>query len=332
MRVAAGAAYHSIMTQRSDCVRASVVVASLLLAAPLAAQAPESGFADAVLGRWDLTVELPAGTYPSWLELRLRKETELMGRFVGRVGSARYVSDIQYAAGRLVFGVPTQYESGTDELRFEGTLRGDRIEGTARLDHGETLPFTAVRAPALAGAREPVWAAAVPMLNGRDLAGWTAREEPRGECWSVTAGVLAAKGGCTDLISNATFRDFRLHAEVRFPPGSNSGVYLRGRYEVQIQDDAGKALDPLRFGGVYGFVAPSAAAARPAGEWQTLDIELVGRAVTVVLNGTSIIDAQEIPGITGGALDSDENAPGPIMLQGDHGAIEFRNLTIAPPR
>jgi hypothetical protein len=106
-------------------------------------------------------------------------------------------------------------------------------------------------------------------------------------------------------------------------------VYLRGRYEVQIQDDAGKALDPLRMGGVYGFIAPSVAAARPAGEWQTLDVELVGRTVTVVLNGLTIIDGQEIPGITGGALDSDEAAPGPIMLQGDHGPIEFRSLTIA---
>ena len=109
-------------------------------------------------------------------------------------------------------------------------------------------------------------------------------------------------------------------------------MYLRGRYEVQIQDDAGKALDPLRMGGVYGFIAPTVDAARAAGEWQTLDVELVGRRVTVVLNGTTIVDGQEIPGITGGALDSDEGAPGPIMLQGDHGAIEFRNLTIARPR
>ena len=133
-------------------------------------------------------------------------------------------------------------------------------------------------------------------------------------------GVLAATPPCVDLVTDATFRDFRLHAELRFPPGSNSGIYLRGRYEVQIQDDAGKALDPLRMGGVYGFIAPSVDAARAAGEWQTLDVELVGRRVTVVLNGTTIIEAQEIPGITGGALDSDEGAPGPIMLQGDHGA------------
>jgi hypothetical protein len=85
-------------------------------------------------------------------------------------------------------------------------------------------------------------------------------------------------------------------------------------------------------GGIYGFIAPSVDAARRAGEWQALDVELVGRRVTVVLNGTTNVDGQEIPGITGGALDSDEGAPGPIMLQGDHSAIEFRNLTIAVPR
>jgi hypothetical protein len=173
---------------------------------------------------------------------------------------------------------------------------------------------------------------AAPVGNGRDLTGWTPRSAEHAGCWSVQSGVLAATPPCVDLVSDATFRDFRLHAEIRFPPGSNSGIYLRGRYEVQIQDDAGKALDPLRMGGVYGFIVPSVDAARAAGEWQTLDVELVGRHVTVVLNGATIVDDQEIPGITGGALDSEEGAPGPIMLQGDHGAIEFRNLTIAPAR
>jgi hypothetical protein len=169
-------------------------------------------------------------------------------------------------------------------------------------------------------------------LNGRDLAGFEPRSAEHAGCWRVQGGVLAATPPYVDLVSEATFGDFRLHAEVRFPAGSNSGIYLRGRYEVQIQDDLGHALDALRMGGIYGFIAPAADAARRAGEWQTLDVELVGRFVTVVLNGTTLIEAQEIPGITGGALDSDERAPGPIMLQGDHGPVEFRNLAIATPR
>ncbi|HUQ52453.1 MAG TPA: DUF1080 domain-containing protein, partial [Gammaproteobacteria bacterium] len=301
-------------------------------AARAAAQPPAPGFADALLGRWDLTVEAADGAYPSWLEVRLRTEGSLMGRFVGRVGSARYVDDVTFAAGRVAFSVPVQYESGIDEVRFEGVLHGERIEGTARIDDGATARFTAVRAPALTRSTARELGAPTPLLNGRDLTGWAPRSQQHAGCWRMQGGVLAATPPCVDLVTTATFDDFRLHAELRYPRGSNSGVYLRGRYEVQIQDDAGKALDPLRIGGLYGFVAPSADAALRAGEWQTLDVELVGRRVTVTLNGTTIIDAQEIPGITGGALDSDESAPGPIMLQGDHGAIEFRNVTIAPAR
>lgn len=306
--------------------------AALLLALPAVAQPREPGFADPLLGRWDLTIEGPDGAYPSWLEVRLRTETELMGRFVGRVGSARYASDLAYADGRLALRVPIQYETDIDALRFEGTVRGDRIEGTTLAADGAALKFTATRAPRLQPESRPRWRPAAPLGNGRDLTGFTPRRAEHAGCWRVQGGVLAATPPCVDLVSDATFRDFRLHAEIRFPPGSNSGIYLRGRYEVQIQDDAGKALDPLRLGGVYGFLAPSVDAALPAGTWQTLDIELVGRYVTVVLNGTTIIDDQEIPGITGGALDSNEGAAGPIMLQGDHGAIEFRSLTIAPAR
>jgi hypothetical protein len=309
------------------------IAAALLWATASALAQPRApGFADPLLGRWDLTVEAPGGSYPSWLEVRLRTETELMARFVGRVGSARYVSDIDYADGRVALRIPVQYENDIDALRFEGTVRGDRIEGTTLAADGAALRFTATRAPALPAASRPRWRAAIRLTNGRDLSGWTPRSAGHEGCWRVQGGVLAATPPCVDLVSDTTFRDFRLHAELRFPPGSNSGVYLRGRYEVQVQDDAGKALDALRMGGIYGFVAPSVDAARPAGEWQTLDVDLVGRRVTVALNGTTIIDGQEIPGITGGALDSDEAAPGPIMLQGDHGPIEFRELTVAPAR
>jgi hypothetical protein len=119
-----------------------------------------------------------------------------------------------------------------------------------------------------------------------------------------------------------------LHIEFRYPKGSNSGVYLRGRYEVQIEDN--KGMDPLvdRFSAIYGFITPNEMAAKDAGEWQTYDITLVGRTVTVIANGKTVICNQEIPGITGGAIDSKENEPGPILIQGDHGPVEFRNIVI----
>jgi hypothetical protein len=135
---------------------------------------------------------------------------------------------------------------------------------------------------------------------------------------------------CVDLISERTFSDFRLHVEFTYPKGSNSGIYLRGRYEVQIQDDAGKVTDALRMGGLYGFLRPYTDAARPAGEPQAYDITLLGRRVTVMLNGTTVIDNEPITGITGGALDSNEGEPGPIMLQGDHGPVSFQKVVITP--
>ena len=320
------------MIVRISAAQLAAAAVALLAVSAAFAQPRRPGFADELLGRWDLTIEAPEGEYPSWLEVRLRTETELMARFVGRVGSARYVSDIDYAGGRVTLRVPVQYETDIDALRFEAAVRGDRIEGTTLAADGAAVRFTATRAPTLAPSARPRWRSAVALTNGRDLGGWMPRGPEHPGCWQVRDGVLAATPPCVDLVTERSFGDFRLHLELRFPEGSNSGVYLRGRYEVQIQDDAGKALDPLRMGGVYGFIAPSVDAARRAGEWQTLDVELVGRRVSVVLNGMTIIDREEIPGITGGALDSDEAAPGPIMLQGDHGPIEFRNLTLAPAR
>ena len=109
-------------------------------------------------------------------------------------------------------------------------------------------------------------------------------------------------------------------------------MYLRGRYEVQIEDTRGREPAPEHLGGIYGFIAPSEDAAERAGQWQVFDITLVGRHVTVVLNGKTIIANQAIPGITGGALDSREGEPGPIMIQGDHGPVEYRNIILTPAR
>jgi hypothetical protein len=133
-------------------------------------------------------------------------------------------------------------------------------------------------------------------------------------------------------LTEQKFTDFKLHAEFRYPARSNSGIYLRGRYEVQIEDDYGGEPECHKIGGVYGFLTPSVNPAKKPGEWQTMDITLAGRVITLLFNDERVIDRQAIPGITGGALDSDEGAPGPIMLQGDHGRVEFRKLTLTPGR
>ncbi len=135
-----------------------------------------------------------------------------------------------------------------------------------------------------------------------------------------------------NLITDQKFNDFKLHAEFRIPKGSNSGVYLRGRYEVQVTD--GKGLEPSygELGGVYGFIAPSEMVAKEPGEWQSFDVTLIGRMITLDVNGKRVITNQEIPGITGGALDSNEGEPGPLYIQGDHGPVEYRNIVITPAK
>jgi hypothetical protein len=175
-----------------------------------------------------------------------------------------------------------------------------------------------------------VWGAPIRLLHANDLGGWHA-SGPSNQ-WSVTNGVLSSPRSGTNLVTDRKFEDYKLHVEFRYPKESNSGVYQRGRYEVQIQDDFGNEPWNDRFSGIYGFISPSVMAAKPAGEWQSFDITLVGRMVTVVANGRQVICNQEIPGITGGALDSREGEPGPLFLQGDHGPVDYRNIVITPAR
>jgi hypothetical protein len=272
------------------------------------------------------------GAYPSWLEVQRSGRSTLVGRFVGRFGSARPISRVEFENGRIRFSVPPQWEDRKTDLLFDGRLDGDTLRGHTTDEKGRRITWTARRAPALKRSGVPAWGEPVALFNGKDLAGWKPRHATRKNGWEVKDGLLVNAAPGNDLLTEKKFTDFKLHVEFRYPRGSNSGVYLRGRYEVQIEDNYGEEPDSHGIGGVYGFLTPSVNAARKAGEWQTLDITLVGRVVTVLLNGERVIDRQTIPGITGGALDSDEAAPGPILLQGDHGRIEFRKVTLTPAK
>ena len=251
---------------------------------------------------------------------------------MGRFGSKRHATQVEYKGGQLTIKIPRQYEVAPDVLTFVGKLSGDKLSGTVQDEKGSTLNWTAVRAPEMRRSAKPAWGKAIQIFNGKDLTGWKLRSTERGNCWMVENGLLVNKTPCTDLISEQKFTDFKLRAEFQNVKGGNSGIYLRGRHEVQINDATGQAADSLRMGGVYGFLRPNANATKPAGEWQVIDITLIGRRVTVVLNGQTIIENEEIPGITGGALESNEGEPGPIMLQGDHTKVLFRNVTITPVR
>ncbi|MES2125189.1 MAG: DUF1080 domain-containing protein [Gemmatimonadota bacterium] len=282
----------------------------------------------AIVGRWDLTVRSTGGSYPSWLEVELSGNSTLVGRFVGQFGSARPVSRVDFKDGALRFAIPPQWERGAGDLTVEASLEGGKLSGFLTDPAGVRSPFTAVRAPALRH-DEPAWGSPVALFNGKDLNGWKATGANQ---WKVVNGILTSPAPGSNLLTDQRFTDFRLHVEFRVPKGGNSGIYLRGRYEVQVEDSKGMELDSHHLGGVYGFLTPNRDAALGPGEWQSADITLVGRLVTVVLNGVAIIVEQEIPGITGGALDSDEASPGPLMLQGDHTAIEYRKVVLTPPR
>jgi hypothetical protein len=316
------------MHHNARCVFA---ILGLLVIVPAAASAQQESAAN-LLGRWDFVVTGPDGPYPSWLEVTASGRNALVGRFVGRAGSARPIGRVEYADGVFRFAIPPQWEEGDGDLRVEGKREGDRLTGTIVNPAGDRHVFTASRTPPLLRATAPVWSETVALFNGKDLTGWTTQGGGASH-WRAVNGVLTNGASGANLKTTRTFGDFKLHLEFRYPKGGNSGVYLRGRHEVQIEDSPEREWPAsTHIGGVYGFLAPNENAATGPGEWQTYDITLIGRRVTVVLNGRTIIADQVIPGITGGALDSNEGAPGPILLQGDHTAVEFRNVRLTPAK
>lgn len=304
------------------------VLLAFAFVSTLAAQQP---YRPPVVGRWDLTLTAADGRkLPSWLEVQVSGNHVLVGRFVAVVGSARPISRLEFSQDTLRFAIPSQWESGSGDLRLEAVLAGDALAGAVTMPDGTRFPMTGVRAPALPGTHTVQWGRPVTLFNGRDLAGW----HPVGgeNQWSVVNGVLTNAKGGANLQTNASYGDFKLHLEFRFPARGNSGVYLRGRYEAQIEDPALGVVASEGLGAIYGFIAPNEQAAKTAGEWNTYDITLVGRLLTLVVNGRTVIGQQNIPGPTGGALDSNEGTPGPIFLQGDHGPIEYRNIVLTPAR
>lgn len=306
------------------------LLALLLLASLSASAQHEAPKAPAIEGRWDLTLHQKDRKAPSWLEVSHSGIKTLVGQFVADGGSARPISEVFHNNGKFHFAIPAQWENTNMDHIVEGTVNGDSMSGTVRLPNGNTWPFTGVRAPSLARSGKVSWGSPIKLFNGKDLTGWTALGKTNQ--WVVENGVLKSPQSGANIRSEKTFTDFKLHIEFRYPAGSNSGVYLRGRYEVQVDDAMGMEPTKGDLGAIYGFIKPNEVPAKPAGEWQSYDITLIGRFVTVALNGKTIIYNQEIPGITGGAIDSNEGQPGPIMMQGDHGPIEYRNIIITPAK
>jgi hypothetical protein len=280
-------------------------------------------------GRWDITIHTPGKDFPSWLEVRHSGLKTLVGQFVSTGGSARPISKVNFADDKMSFSIPPQWERDENDMKIEGTLQGDSLVGTGVSSGGKTFNWTGHRAPRLRRPNDPVWGDPIQLFNGKDLSGWHALGENQ---WIAQDGVLRSPHKGANLVTDKTFTDFKLHIEFRYPKGSNSGVYLRGRYEVQIEDSKGKLPGKDYLGAIYGFIEPTEMMAKDPGEWQSYDITLVGRMVTLVVNGVTVICNREIRGITGGAIDSREEDPGPLLIQGDHDAIDYRNIVITPAK
>ena len=305
-------------------VAIGVVIGISTFVSDLSAQDISGPFA----GRWDLTLKGTAKDSPSWIDVSA-DHGQLRVVLVGPTDHATPLKQVDIKNGELTFVSPKGEEGFDADTTYKAKLIGGRLVGTVTNSH-HTWQLVGMRAPVLSETKDPKWGTPVHLFDGKSLAGWRL-SDPSKKSWEVVDGTLVSNGHGSEIISIPKFFNFKLHVEFNAGVNANSGVFLRGRYEVQIETES--ALEPPSHhtGGVYGFLDPVPEQPRKADQWQSFDITLVGRTVTVVQNGVTVIDHKEIPGITGGALDSNEALPGSIYLQGTEvGRVAFRNIVITP--
>jgi hypothetical protein len=321
---------------RVPALAAAVVVAALV---PLLADAPtQSGF----LGKWNLTGTGEDATLVYWLEVR-EENGSLTGSFLNRTGNPWPTRSIAIEGDELVW--VHQPREQDRPIEFRARLENGRLVGhhtpPARGRRGgapaepRTINWVGVRPPdwpdvSANGAH--TFGDPVMLFDGTSLDAFTGQNPRRELGWTLTDGVMNNGNGANNLVSHATFSDFKLEAEYRLGEGSNSGFYLRGRYELQVLADHGDTTTRRDLGhmAIYGRTAPRVNASRPVGEWQTMEAVVVGHRVTVTLNGQRVHDDAVIEGITGGAIDANETEPGPLLVQGDHSGVWIRRIVITP--
>ncbi len=307
--------------------RSLILVLAVVLLAPLVyAQKASSP----LIGRWGFTMTRGNVTRATWLGIT-EKDGNLDVWYQPTGGHVIQIKDFKAEGARLTITVSPAAANRPAEI-WELTAAGDKITGVQK--RGDTtFELAGVRAPALKRAAPKAWTAPEPLFNGKNLEGWEPMGNPANSHWVVKDGLLINEDRGANLKSTRQFEDFKLHFEVNCPDNANSGFYLRGRYEVQLEYEPLTSNPPeRRIGSIYGRIAAKEIPRTP-GEWETFDITLVGRTVTVVHNGVTTIDNREIEGITGGALDANEGEPGPFYIQGDHtGGLKFRNITISVPK
>lgn len=281
------------------------------------------------LGKWDISGEGSFGNYVYWLEVRM-ENGKPAGTFMNRRGGLVKLPEIEMVDGELIFSVGTRPNFPKEIHRArveEGRLLGRLTAGD------QEIPWIGVRPPQWgdqnANGRHR-WGTPVQLFNGSTLENWVVQNPELPSGWNIVDGVMTNEARANNLISKHRFENFKIRCEYMIAEKSNSGIFLRGRYELQVVDDHGKEPGNQGNMAIYSRLQPLVNASLPAGQWQVMEATLVGNRLTVILNGKKVHDNAIIEGITGGALDSREGEPGPIMIQGDHGKVSFRKITVTP--
>ena len=285
-------------------------------------------------GRWDLTTVSRPRAW--WVELNGVGSPNPSGKFVSAYGGdMNTIGTVVVENGELRFTIanPGRNAKGPAPV-YRARLVNGKLEGTLETpgSSAEPVKWTGVRAPVIADKDDGSWKEGKPieLFNGKDLSGWKALNPAVEMKWSYKDGILRNAPPTTDLVSEQKFWNFKLHVDFRIVEHSNSGIGLRGRYEIQILEDYGKPPNSHSAGALYSRIPPSVNASKPAGEWQSYDIRLVGRTLSVIHNGIKVLDNVQVDGLTAIANNSDEGEPGPFIIQGDHSYVEIKSFLVTP--
>ena len=342
-------------------MRARLALVSVCLAAAglAGAAAPQ---ANPFLGKWNMTGTGTDAANVYWLEIKDDAGT-LSGMFLNRVGNPNPLALVKVENGELVFNeagrggaLGQEYRAKLEDGKLVGhhtiTVGGGRGRGRGAAADPNAPPPPPPPPPTTrdvnwVGVRPPAWPAnlnanaahqydnPVVLFDGTSMDAFGVQNPNRELGWTLGDGAMTNAAGANNLVSKQKFKDFKIEAEYKVGPGNNSGIYLRGRYELQVFDDLSAKPDArrdLQHMAIYGRTPASTQASKPAGEWQAMTAVIVGNRVTVTLNGTRVHDNAVIEGITGGALDNNESEPGPILIQGDHSGVWFRKIVVTPIR
>jgi len=291
---------------------------------------------DPVLGNWGLKLGYD-GMNAGHMIVSRDESGKAKALVLWRWASPTPMRNVVVEGSKITFDHPWGF-------KFEGEVEGNKLVAKTTKGGKPDTTVEGWRNPVIKPASTKDAKLGEPIdLLADGLDGWEVMDKKAKNGWTFKDGVLSnslglkpdgswAGGGANLISKRADFYDFNLEYDVRVPKGSNSGVYLRGRYECQVVDSYGKRVDAHNMAAYYGRVTPKVAAEKKAGEWQHVSVTLYKRHITVVLNGITIIEDAPVVGITGGAIDANELVPGPIYLQGDHSDADYKNMILRPAK